>query len=253
MTDVLTGASSFITDDEWLTVPFKHNPKAPFHTALDLFSQLTHVRHLARSCEATAGTDDFPTESWDAFSKEWRKLDGQFIQWLKDVTDKFGTLFQSVQDDKSTNSSPSRSGSGTDESSIDASNTDEYPEIYVYRVLEDAAAMLTYWTGRLMLLHHMRQVAQSPHTQLSAVASQIVDAQKPAMIDVADDILRTFPFCLRSSSGVVGMQTIALPLRSVVDYFAFVDMPDRVARCQWFAEQLAAKEVNLGRSEVRFA
>ncbi len=253
MMDVFSGVSSFITDEEWSTVPFERSPKAPFHTALDIFAGLTPMGRLANFSESTTATEPFPKEAWETFSKEWKKLDDQFVRWLIDVTERLGSLFYPFYEDKSESGSPSKSGSSTDGSSTDGSSPDEFQEVYGYRVLEDAAAMLTYWTGRLMLLHHMQQVAQSPHAELGAMASQIIYNQKPALIDAADGILRTLPYCLRSSSGVVGMQTMALPLRSAMEYFASVGMLDRVARCHWFAEKLAAKEVNLGRSEIRLA
>lgn len=243
MTDVLYGRNSFITDDEWSTVPFKNNPKAPFHLALDVLAKIPPVSNLGRSLPGATESDVIATGEWGAYNQEWRQLDDEFVRWLDNVMASREPFFKISYEERSDSRSLSRSSSDSDWSS-----NDDYSEVYVYRVLEDAASMMTCWTGRLMLLQSMREVAQSSQLQISAMAYDVIEQQKGALLTAAEGILRTIPYCLRSSSGVVGMQTMVLPLRNAMAFFEFADMPDQLAQCNQFAAQLAAKELNLGRT-----
>lgn len=111
--------------------------------------------------------------------------------------------------------------------------------------------MFTYWSGRLMLLQVMRHVAQSLQKDLSATANRIIRQNYTTWMEAAEGILRAIPFCLRASSGIVGMQSMALPLKIASDFYEFVGMPDRSQRCKQFGAQLAAKEFSLGRCDIQ--
>lgn len=109
------GVKSFITDEKWSTVPFKHNPKAPFHTCLDIFSEIPHTWDLARDVDGAAEASPFPSEAWNAFHQDWRIMDQRFAQWLENILQTRGPLFHAQAEARSNSSSPSSRSSTSDQ------------------------------------------------------------------------------------------------------------------------------------------
>ena len=201
--------ATFISSEEWCSIPWQLHAKPPWQKAMDIMAQ---VPELLENFDKLSRIT--PYDSWQARKMQLLNhcgiLGGALQAWYQDLPSSFAL---ETADDLWYTKSSSRADS-------------PFPIELHFNDQIHAQALILYWATCVLVYHTMQKVRQAPDSTTSSQVKPALSAEHdllPTQTDpyhYATYIVQSIPYFLEPSVGLLTRKIFAFPMGTAYAYFA---------------------------------
>ncbi|EPE25388.1 hypothetical protein GLAREA_01300 [Glarea lozoyensis ATCC 20868] len=225
-----TRKSSYLGDEQWMTVPWQRAPKSDFHHLLDIMAKmpgLVEQTELAISRDAVSTS---PTDMESLRERYWA-IERQHRKWYTDLENSSTTPLSSETTSRTIASTTPSDLRPLTESSLG------------FPTFEIARMHLFYWAALLLIYHNVTSLP-SPSTSLHEFAQAHIQSE---IRTTATLIARSIPYLLSPESQTLGPQNVSFPLRTAMHAFSELGAEREERWCRDVFEELDKRGFPFGK------
>lgn len=226
-----TRRSTYLGDEEWLTIPWQRVPKSDFHHLLDIMARIPSLierTELAISMDAPLHS---PTETESLRVRYWA-IERQLRTWYINLVDSSTTPLRSSE------TSPRTIASAT------ASDLQPLTDSSLnFPSFEIACMHLFYWAALLLVYNNLTSIPSS-----STSLHQLPQVHLQSEIHTtATLIARSIPYFLSPETQTMGPQNVSFSLRVAMHAFSELGEDKEERWCRDVFEELDKRGFSFGK------
>ncbi|CZR52366.1 uncharacterized protein PAC_02243 [Phialocephala subalpina] len=225
-----TRRSSYLGDEEWLTIPWQRVPKSDFHHLLDIMARMPGLierTELAISMDAILPS---PTEMESLRERYWA-IERQLRTWYINLVDSSTTPLRSETSPRTIASATLSDLQPLTDSSLN------FPSFEIARM------HLFYWAALLLIYNNLTSIP-SPSTSLHQFPQVHLQSE---IHTTATLIARSIPYLLSPETQTMGPQNVCFSLRNAMHAFSELGEDREERWCRDVFEELDKRGFPLGK------
>ncbi|KIV96571.1 hypothetical protein PV10_00419 [Exophiala mesophila] len=234
-----TRKSTYLAHQDWLTVPWKMQPKSDFDKLLDIMAQIAILIEKARGLKMTLASEIPHVESMALVQQGW-DFYSQLDEWYQGIIQKHNEPLYYEQP----GSTQFVSAAGC-----------VFPTSLHFANFEIARLHVSYWSILLFLFDRVLTIPVSSLSNFDEsfnfVTSVVNIFTHRQALELARLIARSMDYLLSEDKHILGPQKVFFPLRTAMHVFASTDKDQELAWCQNIFEELDRRGYPFGKILAR--
>jgi hypothetical protein len=201
--------ATFLSSEEWCSVPWQLHAKSPWQKAMDVMAQVPELLENFDKLSRITSYDNWQVRKMQLLN-HCGILDGALQAWYQDLPSAFAL---ETADDLWYTKASSRADS-------------PFPIELHFKDQIHAQALILYWATCVLVYHTMQKVHRAPYSTTSSQVEPVLSARHGDLSTQTDPyhyatyIVQSISYFLEPSVGLLTRKIFAFPLGTAYTYFA---------------------------------